>query len=180
MIRRLLLAAVLTVIAASLMPAQVSAHVLKNDGDIGAVMHIEPDDNPLAGVPVTYQLVFNDTSHRFSLATCNCTVTVQNIGGVVKSEALSTKHELDSKSAVTFPEPDVYTLKVHGEPKVAGTFQTFTLDYTIRVNPDGVQFQAVPWLLWLGLGSAVLLAILAAYKEEHDNSPQKKQTMKGK
>ena len=179
MIRRIVMVVGLGILLGGCLPGTASAHVLKNDGDIGAVMHVEPDDNPLAGVPVTYQLVFNDTSHRFSLSTCDCTATIQTIGGVVKTEAINTKHELDSKSTVTFPEPDVYTLRVRGEPKVAGAFQPFTLNYTIRVNPGGVQFQEVPPLLWAGLGSAVMLAILAAYKEEHDNSKQQ-QTMRGK
>jgi hypothetical protein len=183
MIKRIILTISLA-LAVCLIPGVASAHVLKTDGDIGAVLHIEPDDNPLSQTPVTYQLTFNDTSHHFELSQCDCTVTIQNVEGVVKSEQISSKHELDARSTITFPSPDVYTLKVHGQPKKTQSnsqptdFQTFTLSYTIRVNPGGVHFQAVPLLLWIGIGGAVSLAILAAYKEELDNRTQQKHDIK--
>ena len=147
-----------------------SAHVLKTDNQIGAVFHIEPDDNPESGTPVTYQLVFNDTSGRFKLTDCTCTVTLQNNQGTVKSETIQTNRTHDVHQTVTFPEADVYTLIVRGEPKQAGAFQSFRLSYSIRVTDGTVQFQPVPVLLWAGLGSAVTLALLAAFKEERDNS----------
>ncbi len=42
----LIIAAVLVVL-----PHIGFAHILSTDGRIGAVMHIDPDDNPIAGQP---------------------------------------------------------------------------------------------------------------------------------
>ena len=151
-------------------PSSASAHVLKTDNQIGAVLHLEPDDDPDSGTPVTYQLVFNDTSGRLDLRDCVCTMTLKNSTGTVNSETLKADRKLDSRNTVTFPEADVYTLIVRGDPRRAGSFQSFRLSYTVRVSDGDVQFQPVPVLLWTGLGGAVALALLAAFKEDRDYS----------
>lgn len=51
-----------------ILPTIASAHVLKTDGSIGAVVHIDPDDDPIIGKSANFFLEFKDTKNKFQLA----------------------------------------------------------------------------------------------------------------
>jgi hypothetical protein len=106
------------------------AHVLKYDGTIGAVMHVDPDDDPIAGQVATFFFEFKDTSGKFSLTTCDCTISVQAQGKEIFSSPLSSS----ASATYTFPQKDIYTISVIGTPKSSNAFQPFTLTYNLRVE----------------------------------------------
>ncbi|MEJ0073385.1 MAG: hypothetical protein WDN27_04895 [Candidatus Saccharibacteria bacterium] len=68
MLRRFTATVTLIVMAGLAIPGAASAHVLKIDGSIGGVLHINPDDNPTTGNPTDYILSFDDDSGKFNLA----------------------------------------------------------------------------------------------------------------
>jgi hypothetical protein len=138
----------------------VSAHVLKTDGDIGAIMHINPDDNPLSGTPTTYSIAFKDTTNRFSLSNCGCNVSFTEDNKIIYTEPLTQIDELDSANYFTFPKADVYTMTVTGKPKMANAFQPFILSYLIRVQSDQSSATAQPFPLTLGIGIALGIGLM--------------------
>jgi len=148
------------------LPAVASAHVLKVDGHIGAVLHINPDDNPISGVPTDYLMSFSDDTGRFSLAQCDCDVFVIQDGKTIAKNPLAPSNTATSENHYTFPRPSVYTLRFVGTPKTPGAFQPFTLNYTVRVTSGNLKAQPIPLLLWLGMAMALGLILLAAFTLE--------------
>lgn len=158
----------------ALFTGTAEAHVLKTDGDIGAVLHINPDDNPTSGTPVSYILSFTDTSGRMTLPNCACGATVLENGKQIAQEPLSDTSAMQSNDTLTFPKAGVYVLQVSGAPKEADAFQPFVLRYTVRVTSGQPTAQPFPVLLWVGIATTMALLLLVAYKQgiEYDTKEQ--------
>jgi len=133
-LKSLLLASIIAII-----PSVVFAHVLKSDGDIGAIIHIDPEDSPIVGEPATFFFEFKDKSGKLNLAQCDCMVTIANRGTQVLSQPLSSSSSSLNSPAFqyTFPEKSLYTVVVKGSPQLGASFQAFTLSYDIRVDRGG-------------------------------------------
>lgn len=159
------------------LPAVASAHVLKVDGTIGAVLHINPDDDPTAGSSTDYAMSFDDDTDRFSLPKCNCNVSIIENGQTIATEPLAASSDTVSENRYTFDKPDVYTLRFTGTPKTAGAFQPFTLSYEVRVIGGRPTTQSIPVALWVGMGMGVGLLLLAAYAMgDGDGKPERSRT----
>ena len=121
-----------------LTPYIAQAHVLKADGSIGAVVHIDPDDDPIVNQPSNFYFEFKDKQGKFQPSLCDCTATISENGKTVFTQPLfqnSTNPNLANASfSFTFPQRDVYQLKLEGKPFNAGDFQPFSLNYDIRVS----------------------------------------------
>src|SRR5690349_14295700 len=98
-----------------------SAHVLKTDGSIGAVVHIDPDDDPIAVEVSTLFFEIKDTQNKFSPQNCNCRVDILEGGKVIYSDALFQQNSSNNIASpvfqYTFPQKDVYQVKVVGTPQ---------------------------------------------------------------
>lgn len=163
MLKRLLSGISLTLLILIFAPAVASAHVLKVDGSIGAVLHINPDDNPTTGKPTDYTLSFDDSTNRFDVLKCNCSVQIIEQGKVIATKSLAQTDYEFSENLYTFPQAAVYTMRFIGTPKKPGAFQPFTLNYEVRVESGRPLNQPIPILLWVGMGMAIGLILLAAY-----------------
>jgi hypothetical protein len=155
-------------VAVFVLPGGASAHVLKVDGDIGAVLHINPDDNPTTDKPTDYTLSFDDDSGRFSLPKCNCRVSIIKNGQTIAAQLLAATSSQVSENRYTFSTPAVYTMRFTGTPKTPGAFQPFTLDYDVRVTSGQLNAQPMPVLLWVGMGMGIGLILLGAYAMDYD------------
>jgi hypothetical protein len=111
-------------------PAPASAHVLKVDGTIGAVLHIDPNDSPEAGTPASIFFDLKDSSGKFSIEKCACAVTI------TEGDKTVFNRNLISLAAVTytFPEIGLYDVSLSGSPKDGASFDAFKLSYDIRVE----------------------------------------------
>jgi hypothetical protein len=119
----------------------VLAHVLQTDGSIGAVLHLEPEDDPIIGQPAQFFFEFKDKDHKFSPKECECFVFVLQDGKEIYRQPLFDPVTLDTSFSYTFVQKGVYTIKVVGKPIVAHAFQPFSLTYDRRVtreSPDSV------------------------------------------
>lgn len=129
----------ITLLAFIVLPPAVSAHELKTDGNIGAVLHVDPEDDPIAGEPSSFYFEFKDLKKQFDSKKCNCVITVSQDGKVIHSQKLFQdihKPSLTNASFVfTFPKKDVYQVIVKGVP-TAKSFQPFTLSYDIHVTEN--------------------------------------------
>jgi hypothetical protein len=113
------------------------AHILQVDNSIGAILHVDPEDDPIAGQPSTFFLEFKDKTNRFQSTNCYCRINILQRGNIIYSNALF-QQSLDKNTdtaydSFTFPSKDVYQLKITGKPKTKPAFQSFTLTYDIRV-----------------------------------------------
>ena len=121
----------------------VEAHILKTDQNIGAVLHISPQDDPVAREVSYLFFDFKDKTGKFDPNQCDCTVTVYANKKIVHSESLTLDHSNKTASASTFsyifPEKNIYIVQVSGKPRQINTFQPFVLSYDIRVNTTASQ-----------------------------------------
>lgn len=170
MIKRTLGVSVATLLLTLGIPAVASAHVLKVDGDIGAVLHINPDDNPTTGSSTDYAMSFDDDTGKFSLPKCTCTVSIIENGKTIAVKPLTVSSSEVSENRYTFVKPDVYDMKFTGTSKTPGAFQPFTLNYEVRVTDGKTKAQPIPVLLWVGMTMAIGLIMLAAYVQNNGST----------
>lgn len=170
MTRRILASVLVTVLTCLAIPGVASAHVLKVDAHIGAVLHINPDDNPTTGDSTDYILSFDDDTGKFSLPQCDCNVSIVENGQTIATKPLVVSSSEVSENHYTFLKPDVYDMRFTGTPKTAGAFQPFTLDYEVRVTDGQANTQPMPVALWVGMGMMIGLVLLAAYAMNYDTN----------
>lgn len=166
--RRFIAIPIVSLLFVVLVPIIASAHVLQVDGSMGAVLHINPDDNPTAKIPINFELSFQDSAEAFDLAHCDCDISFIAHGSVVKTMPLAASGATFSSDTFTFPKADVYVFHVTGKPKTGTHFKPFALDYTVRVGSGQTDMQQMPLLLWVGLGMVVGLILLLAYASDYD------------
>lgn len=123
------------------------AHVLKTDGSIGVLIHLDPEDDPIAGEPATFYFEFKDKDNKFDPTHCTCTVSIAQ-GGIKLFTAPifsgSNANTITSPTfQYTFPTRGIYTLFIDGSPNNPAQFQNFHISYDIRVSREST---AVPAL----------------------------------
>jgi hypothetical protein len=117
-----------------------SAHVLKSDGSVGAILHVSPDDDPIAGVQTDFFFEIKDKENKFTPENCDCTATVFQNGKEIYSQPLFQNNNNPSLENASFsyvlPQKDVYKIQISGKSVTAGAFEHFTLTWDIRVARD--------------------------------------------
>ncbi len=115
----------------------VQAHVLKSDGSIGAVLHVSPEDDPIARQLTSFFFELKDKNGQFQPGNCDCKGDILQNGKIIYSAPLfqnNSSPSLDNASfSFTFPEKDIYQVQVSGKPTTTGTFQPFNLVWDVRV-----------------------------------------------
>lgn len=163
---RSLSVALCAVILAIIVGHTASAHVLKVDGTIGAILHINPDDSPVSGSPTSYSILFKDTTNKLDLENCGCHVEITQNNTIVSMSTLHIVDSSDATGAYTFPSPGVYSLILIGSPNKESAFQSFKLTYLLRVLPPSGSgsTQPFPLSLGIGLGLMIMLLLIGSYK----------------
>jgi hypothetical protein len=122
------------------------AHELKANRQVGALMHIQPDDSPQAGAATTvwFGLVRRGGT-PVRLAGCNCRLSIYG-GNRIAGKALLTPALREGKvegemgsgkrllADVTFPNAGPYTLLLTGTPKNGGNFEPFRFRWLVRAT----------------------------------------------
>lgn len=119
----------------------VSAHVLQSNGSVGAVLHIDPADDPIVGEQAAFFFEFKDKKNTFNPANCVCTFSILENGKEIFSQPLFQDNADPSVTNAsvfyTFAARDVYQVKVSGKPLMEKkAFEPFTLTYDIRVSRE--------------------------------------------
>ena len=116
----------------------VQAHFLATDKNIGAVLHVDPNDSPIAGEQASFFFELKDKQNKLTPKKCDCTFEIDENGQAIYSQPLfqSNKKPSLSNASVfyTFPKIDVYTIKIIGKPHTSGEFQSFILSWNFRVD----------------------------------------------
>lgn len=109
-----------------------SAHVVENGKQVSAIMHIQPDDDPIAGKDTRLQFTFASSANAFAVRNCDCSIIlVQGEQEVAHVSLIGTNTV--GVAQVTFPQIGAYEVVLHGNPRDT-SFQPFTLTYTARVD----------------------------------------------
>lgn len=113
------------------------AHVLKTDGSIGAVIHVSPEDDPIAGESTDFFFEIKDKKGKFGPKSCDCKGIILQGDKEIYSAPLfqnNTDPSLENASfSFVFPEKNIYKVRVSGKPTKTGAFESFTLTWDIRV-----------------------------------------------
>src|SRR5258708_4729715 len=83
-------------------PISVDAHILKTDSTIGAVVHIDPDDDPIISEPAYFYFEFKDTQNKFDLKNCNCKVSIKENEKVIYNTKLESSAGSSTGTSATF------------------------------------------------------------------------------
>ena len=158
---RYFLASMAIVVAALLAAPTTQAHVLITDqtGERGAILHIVPDDDPIAGKTAT---LFFDTQHNLLDATSTATVSIHQEGSDQATQ-LATKIDGPLITAnFVFPRQGVYQLRytIHSSAgslvfehtaRVSRGIAVGTLDRPRHTWAEGVLFGCSALLACLGI-----------------------------
>lgn len=113
----------------------VSAHVLEFDNGIGAVLHIEPQDEPIAGQDAGFLFEFQDKNGNFDARACACRLTIMDTqNDQLADMALSASARNAASANFVFPKRGTYTLRLSGSSTNQNAFSSFELSYTVRVD----------------------------------------------
>lgn len=125
------------------------AHKVKTTADVGATLHLEPNDNPRAGEPTkTWFALTRKGGKEIPLAECNCQLVVYAEPHLPKEPPLlepslqplkAERYQGIPGTEITFPRPGAYQLQLSGKPKQKGNFQPFELKFTVTVAAGSVQ-----------------------------------------
>ncbi len=111
--------------------AKAFAHTLESEGSIGAVLHIDPQDEPIAGEPSNLYFDLTDQKGKFKFSNCICTLLVKDGSRIILTVSMDSPNK-----EVIFPTVGAYTLELNGKPKASSDFNDFNLTYIVRAE-DG-------------------------------------------
>lgn len=138
--KRLLFIILISHLAFLSVPSQADAHTLKTDGTVGAVLHVSPDDDPVAGVNTDFFFELKDTKNVVTPENCECIATVIQNGKEIYSQSLFQTNASPSLEDASFsyvlPQKDLYTIQITGKPNNGTSFAPFTLSWDLRVARD--------------------------------------------
>ena len=118
--------------AAILMIAVTSAgaHQIASNNGVSVQVHVNPDDEPVAGIATTVWVVrVKALKATFAWATCRCRMKVFDSSGTVLVDSAAKAPRIP----VTFPEPHAYGITFSGRVKRSnGLWKPFKVTYAIR------------------------------------------------
>lgn len=146
--------------------APVSAHVLQSNNGVSAILHLKPDDNPIAGKPIPVNFLFSNDVGGFSLNHYDIRLDLVQDNGVKASKTVKPLFfgsATEGEVVATFPTVGVYTVRATGKPTTEGV-PAFVLNFTVRVADvaGSVKKGDGGTAALLAAFSLVLLAMVAA------------------
>ena len=114
----------------------VSAHSQKFDQSFGLILHVEPNDEPVAKQKSDLRLLFTQTPANFDPAQGSCIVEIyQGEKLLYRQDVFRETQKIDDiHFNFVFPEIGIYKVKVAGVPDQTGIFQSFNFEYDLRVE----------------------------------------------
>ncbi len=127
--------------ALSITPA--AAHKVQTAADVGATLHLEPNDHPRAGEPAqTWFALTRKGGQIIPLEQCNCQLAVYSQPRSANSPLLqpplsaisAEQYQGIPGAAIAFPKAGAYELELSGTPKAGEDFQPFKLTFGVTVT----------------------------------------------
>jgi hypothetical protein len=137
MVRRILYTAVVSAAILTVVVAPAWGHQIASNNGVSVQVHVNPGDEPVAGVPTTIWVVRVKNvkgTGTFAWATCRCQLKVFDSSGTVVQNGAAKA----PRTAITFPEAKAYGITFSGRIKRNGVWRTFKVSYAIRAAaPEG-------------------------------------------
>ncbi|RZM82448.1 hypothetical protein [Leptolyngbya iicbica] len=130
--------------------APAIAHEVQFAEDVGATLHIEPNDIARAGAPTDIWFALTQAGGTVvPLAECDCTLTLYDSqANAIETPPLSAisaeGFQAIPGATVTFPEVGAYELRLAGSPQQAGAFTPFELSFEVTVASRAPNASAAP------------------------------------
>lgn len=165
----------------------VLGHKVQVSADVGATLHIEPNDNPRAGEPTqAWFALTRKGGQPIPLAQCNCQLAVYAEPHTPGEPALlepslqpitAERFQGIPGAEITFPKPGIYELQLNGKPAKGSSFKPFELKFQVtvaagtanaqkfqNVNSDVAQEKTSTLPLWaIAIPILALIAIVFAF-----------------
>ena len=151
------------------------AHFPATDKKMTVTLHIDPDDQAVAGKPTILHFIYDDQLGKYSNQKCDCRVTINEQGHQIFSGPalpITEPSVYGNYVQPTFPKADVYALSLSGNPKEAGGFVPFKVSWNVRVEPDpnaksnNTKFYIIGFIcLMLALGSFIGYIIFKDFRD---------------
>ena len=128
------------------------AHTLVTSNSIGAVMHIDPNDNPVAGDQATFYFDLKDTTDpSFSLQSCNsCKITISKNSEIIdvikrtpENSGIVISNNTTVKADYVFKESGVYTITLENINELENT-KPFVFHFDVAVQDGDGSVSNVP------------------------------------
>jgi hypothetical protein len=142
--------AVLSLITLGLLSQPAVAHQVQIQDTVGATLHIEPNDIPLAGTPTEVWFALTQVGGTvIPLNRCDCSLTLydggENVIATPDLFPLSAEGYREIPGAsVTFPEVGTYELVLAGTPLEAAEFTPFELRFEVVVAGRAPDTRSAP------------------------------------
>lgn len=127
----------------------VHAHQTEISGDIGATLHIEPNDIPRAGVEsLAWFALTRRGGETVPLSACDCSLALYSLPDTAQVaspvlESVSAEgYEHIPGAMVIFPDVGAYELVLVGTPQTDGDFQPFEFRFEVTVATGAPQTTA--------------------------------------
>ena len=131
------------ILLTTLLTNPANAHKIETQQDVGATIHIEPNDAPRAGESaLTWFAITQKGGKVIPLNECDCKLSVYSQASTAKPlqqpilKAVSQESYQGIPAAtITFPAAGAYQLQLQGSPKAGAKFSPFELKFDINVAP---------------------------------------------
>lgn len=117
------------------------AHEVRTSQDVGATIHIDPNDRPIAGQKTRIWIALTKRGGEIiPYEKCNCQMEVRSLTDrTIKFTISNSSSILDRflglpSLEVTFPQIGRYELKLNGSPRDDADFAPFELTFTTNVG----------------------------------------------
>jgi hypothetical protein len=135
------------------------AHFLATNNDIGGIIHIDPDDNPIVGKKSNIFIDLKDQKNRLKAGGCDCVLKVLKNDQEISSSSVSMIKGKDESlfvsSSFVFPEKAIYTIRLEGKSKT-NSFENFTLNFDFFVEKGQGNEWYNYWYIWIGMFGIIL------------------------
>jgi hypothetical protein len=121
----------------------ISAHQVQIAADVGATLHIEPNDNPRSGEPTqAWFALTRKGGQAIPLTQCDCQLVVFAQPHTPGEPALlepplepvsAERYQGIPGAEITFPKPGIYQLQLSGKPVTGANFQPFQFEFDVTV-----------------------------------------------
>ncbi|MEO1791382.1 MAG: hypothetical protein AAFR25_04050 [Cyanobacteria bacterium J06629_19] len=123
-------------------PSQIAkAHTVEIEGDVGATLHIEPNDTPRAGEEsLSWFALTRKGGETIPLSACDCQLSIYSQPKSDTALLTPSLNPVDAEgyqdipgARFAFPNVGAYTLTLSGTPKQPEDFTPFELNFDVTV-----------------------------------------------
>jgi hypothetical protein len=147
-------------------PSLASAHQDGSDNGLNVILHVEPNDVPIANTQSHFEFIYSETkpSDVFNVTSCSCRVKVTKGTKVILDTPVTTSfgNGTQATAPIVFPEVGAYTVLVSGSSPNA-KFSSFTIPYSVHVDQKDISLATstvqVERSVILGVVVAVLIGV---------------------